>query len=228
MKIVVAGENSLILYFSDDANKNTLSRIQQAVSVIKEQFKSVLIDLIPSYASVLVIYNPIKTNQHFMYSQLQSLFANSDLYAPSPSSQGKTVTIPVYYAMETGTDLEELAKHAHIDINDVIDIHQSTEYHVYAIGFAPGFAFLGHVDERIAYPRKATPRKKVAKGSVAIADRQTAVYPRISPGGWNIIGRSPIEMFNPANNPTMPVSIGDTVRFEAISKNKFLSLGGIL
>ncbi|MDX1733979.1 MAG: carboxyltransferase domain-containing protein, partial [Halioglobus sp.] len=101
-------------------------------------------------------------------------------------------------------------------------------YRVYAIGFAPGFAYMGEVDERIARPRLATPRSAVPAGAVAIADRQTAVYPAVSPGGWNLIGLCPTPMFDPAAEPPMPVAVGDSVRFRPIDRQEYLSLGGAL
>ena len=111
---------------------------------------------------------------------------------------------------------------------DVINIHTATEYRVYAIGFAPGFAYLGQVDERIAAPRLATPRLKVPRGAVAIADQQTAVYPAESPGGWNLIGMCPTPMFDPLRDPPMPVAVGGRVRFEAVDRATYLELGGEL
>jgi KipI family sensor histidine kinase inhibitor len=136
--------------------------------------------------------------------------------------------LPVYYDVEAGADLSDLAEASGLSVDQVIEIHSSTPYRVYAIGFAPGFAYLGQVDERIARPRLATPRLRVPKGSVAIADRQTAVYPDTSPGGWNLIGRCPVEMFNPASDPIMPVSVGDRVTFEPVDRARFLALGGDL
>ncbi|MBT6028405.1 MAG: carboxyltransferase domain-containing protein, partial [Porticoccaceae bacterium] len=127
-----------------------------------------------------------------------------------------------------GPDLAALAENAGLTTDQVIDIHQSTEYRVYAIGFAPGFAYLGEVDERIAASRLATPRLKVPRGAVAIADRQTAVYPAESPGGWNLIGLCPTPMFDAKADPIMPVSTGDRVSFKAISKQDFIDLGGKL
>jgi KipI family sensor histidine kinase inhibitor len=119
-----------------------------------------------------------------------------------------------------------IAKRASLSIEEVIEIHQAQAYRVYAIGFAPGFAYLGEVDPRIAAPRLSTPRLKVPKGAVAIADRQTAVYPNVSPGGWNIIGLCPVDMFNPDAEPIMPVKVGDKVRFKPIAKETFLAMGG--
>ena len=107
-------------------------------------------------------------------------------------------------------------------------LHTEGEYRVYAIGFAPGFAYLGDVDERIAAPRLATPRQRVPRGAVAIADRQTAVYPEPSPGGWNLVGRSPLRMFDPTAEEPMPVRVGDRIRFNAISRDTFFELGGSL
>ena len=145
-----------------------------------------------------------------------------------PLHEGHTVTLPVHYSHETGADLQALAARAKLSVEDVIKLHSATEYSVFAIGFAPGFAYLGQVDERIAAPRLATPRTLVPQGSVAIADRQTAIYPSDSPGGWNLIGRCPVTMFNPAAQPAMPICVGDRVRFEPVDRKRFIALGGEL
>ena len=141
---------------------------------------------------------------------------------------GKLIHLPVYYSQESGPDLPLLAQRANLTLADTIALHHSVTYRVYAIGFAPGFAYLGEVNQQLAAPRIATPRLKVPKGAVAIADRQTAVYPDVSPGGWNLIGLCPTRMFNPDADPTMPVSVGDEVRFKAISIEEFFGLGGEL
>ena len=148
--------------------------------------------------------------------------------ADAEVSEGSLIRLPVWYASESGPDLDALAERANMSVSDVIDLHASTEYRVYAIGFAPGFAYLGQVDERIAAPRLSTPRQSVPRGSVAIADRQTAIYPAASPGGWNLIGRCPTRMFNPDADPCMPVQVGDRVSFEPIDKERYLELGGEL
>jgi KipI family sensor histidine kinase inhibitor len=144
------------------------------------------------------------------------------------ASEGRTVVLPVYYHPEVGEDLLTLAERAGLSTDEVVALHSGGEYRVYAIGFAPGFAYLGQVDKRIAAPRLATPRQKVPRGAVAIADRQTAVYPAVSPGGWNLIGRCPVRMFDPQAEPIMPVQVGDIVRFEAIGRQEYLSMGGEL
>ena len=136
--------------------------------------------------------------------------------------------LPVYYSEESGPELNLISQNSGLSINEIIALHQSLTYRVYAIGFAPGFAFLGQVDDRIATPRLSTPRLKVPRGAVGIADRQTAIYPDVSPGGWNLIGLCPTRMFDPDATPHMPVSVGDEVRFKEITKNEFHNLGGVI
>src|SRR5690606_25015219 len=141
---------------------------------------------------------------------------------------GKRIELPVHYSTESGPDLARVAALNHCDITDVIDRHSQWDYLVYAIGFAPGFAYLGEVDDAIATPRHRTPRLRVPRGAVAIADRQTAVYPAPSPGGWNLIGLCPTPLFRPDANPAVPIAVGDLVRFRPISRGEFLALGGEL
>ena len=224
--ISIAGENSLILYFGDRPSDAIASQVAQVVDQLRLSIGEVLIDLVPSYASLLVIYNPVISDHHLVRAAMRA--ALDSLTVSNAQQQGSLVILPVYYSVESGPDLQGLADGAGLSVDEVVAIHQQTEYRVYAIGFAPGFAYLGEVDERIATPRLATPRQKVPRGSVAIADRQTAVYPAQSPGGWNLIGLCPQRMFDPNLTPSMPVQVGDRVRFDAIDKQAFLALGGEL
>jgi KipI family sensor histidine kinase inhibitor len=225
MELHAAGENALILYLGHETSPAIAARVHAAGTAIEAALGGDLIDLVPSYASILVIYDPLKTDHLDVGRRLRAALAG---LRPGADLEGRSVTLPVYYSAETGADLEALAARAGISMEEVISIHSGAEYRVYAIGFAPGFAYLGQVDERIAAPRLATPRLKVPRGAVAIADRQTAVYPAVSPGGWNLIGRCPIRMFDPLATPPMPVAVGDRVRFEPVSRARFLALGGEL
>ncbi|MGH1372198.1 MAG: 5-oxoprolinase subunit PxpB [Cellvibrionaceae bacterium] len=229
MKIHVAGENALMVYFGDrpglETRPDVSAQVQRMAQSLPALLNDQLLDLVPSYASLLVLFNPLLTD-HLRVRKAIHAAVDSDNNADT--GEGRLVELPAYYAEEAGPDLNALAERAQLSIEQVIELHQSAEYRVYAIGFAPGFAYLGQVDERIAAPRLSTPRQKVPKGAVAIADRQTAVYPAVSPGGWNLIGLCPTPMFNPKNDPTMPVSVGDRVRFKAIGREEFLSLGGEL
>ena len=225
MRIEVAGENALILYLGEHGEPGVANRVEQASRLLKQELGEKLIDLVPSYASVLLIFDMFRCDHLDVRRGIRKVMAN---LSDESSEQGRIVTLPVYYGTDSGEDLEQLARNAKLTIDEVIQIHQAGEYRVYAIGFAPGFAYLGDVDERIAAPRLSTPRQRVPRGAVAIADRQTAIYPAVSPGGWNLIGRCPQRMFDPDAQPTMPVEVGDRVRFDAISRNDFFELGGSL
>jgi KipI family sensor histidine kinase inhibitor len=225
MKIEIAGQNAFIVYFAEQTSAAVSAQIQAAVDNILAQMADCIVDLVPSYASLLVIFDLDRSDPFAIRQRLRNALADLDSV---DGAAGDLVTLPVYYSLESGPDLEVIAERAKLDVAAVIDIHQQQEYRVYAIGFAPGFAYLGEVDERIAAPRLATPRQKVPRGAVAIADRQTAVYPAISPGGWNLIGLCPTRMFDPASDPSMPVKVGDRIRFSAIERAHFLELGGEL
>ncbi|MBY4677705.1 5-oxoprolinase subunit PxpB [Marinobacterium arenosum] len=225
MRIEVAGENALIIYFGERTDPRISAQVQQAVKVLETELADVLIDLVPSYASLLVIYDLLACDHLEIRRRLRTALQQLD---SAEQGEGRLVTLPAWYSTESGPDLAALAERAGLSVDEVIEIHSGMEYRVYAIGFAPGFAYLGEVDERIAAPRLSTPRQKVPRGAVAIADRQTAVYPAVSPGGWNLIGLCPTRMFNPAADPTMPVQVGDRVRFEPISRETYLELGGEL
>ena len=230
MKIQIAGENALILYFADTVSDDVSQKIQDMAKGLSRHVGNVLIDMVPSYASLMVIFNPLLTDHLKVRLLIREVIREAAQGASQQNTdaKGSVITLPAYYGLDAAPDLENLAENAGLSCQEVIDIHTAMQYRVYAIGFAPGFAYLGEVDARIAAPRLATPRKKVPKGAVAIADRQTAVYPAVSPGGWNLIGLCPVDMFNPNANPTMPVQVGDKVQFKSIEREEFLSLGGAL
>ncbi|MGB1311428.1 MAG: 5-oxoprolinase subunit B family protein [Leucothrix sp.] len=226
LKIEVAGENSLVLYFGDTTAPEISARVQQASQKLTAALGDLIIDQVTSYASLLLIFDPLRADQLDIRRVIkQTLLAGTDTTAETSGTQ-TCLELPVYYSEESGPELQLISQNSGLSVEEVIALHQSLTYRVYAIGFAPGFAFLGQVDERIAMPRLSTPRLKVPRGAVGIADRQTAIYPDVSPGGWNLIGLCPTRMFNPDATPTMPVSVGDEVRFKAISKDEFHALGG--
>jgi KipI family sensor histidine kinase inhibitor len=227
LKVSVAGENSLIIYFGDTTAPQISAQVQRASKKLAAALGDLIIDQVTSYASLLLIFDPLRVDQYAIRQVInQTLKDDGGASSSSNSSSQTCLELPVYYSEESGPELQLISQNSGLSIEEIIDIHQSLNYRVYAIGFAPGFAFLGQVDERIASPRLSTPRLKVPRGAVGIADRQTAIYPNVSPGGWNLIGLCPTRMFNPEATPTMPVSVGDEVRFKAISKDEFHALGG--
>ncbi|MCV6612182.1 MAG: 5-oxoprolinase subunit PxpB [Amphritea sp.] len=225
IKVEVAGENALIVYFGEKTDPRVSAQVQQAVTILESELSGKLIDMVPSYASLLVIYDMLATDHLEVRSIIRKVVNQLD---EATSGEGNLVTLPAYYGTDAGPDLEALAQRAELSVEEVIKLHSEMEYRVYAIGFAPGFAYLGEVDERIAAPRLSTPRLKVPRGAIAIADRQTAVYPAVSPGGWNLIGLCPTRMFDPQAEPTMPVQVGDRIKFNPISREEFFALGGEL
>ncbi|WP_372627977.1 5-oxoprolinase subunit PxpB [Arsukibacterium sp.] len=224
-RLALASENAVMLYFEQKMAADIAGLVQQAMPLIRQALGQHLVELLPSYASVLVVFNPFSCD-HFAVSTLLNKALAS--LSSNTVARGRRIELPVYYSEQSGPDLARIAKTKQLSIEQVIKLHQQQLYRVYAIGFAPGFAYLGEVAAQLAMPRLASPRAKVPRGAVAIADRQTAVYPAVSPGGWNIIGLCPTPMFQPDQEPAMPVAVGDEVQFVAISKAEFLQLGGEL
>ena len=218
-----ASENSIIVYFGSETSDSISNQINAFCIHMKTNYQTYIIDLISSYASVLLIFDVPNISHSEIKRIVRASLAKLEKSSKKSgvSEEKQVITLPVLYGGENGPDLSIIAKNAGISEREVISIHESKPYLVYAIGFAPGFAYLGEVDPKIASPRLETPRQMVPKGAVAIADRQTAVYPAESPGGWNIIGICPIPMFNSLSPPYMPVSVGDTVKFESIDENQF-------
>ena len=225
MRIEVAGENALIVYMGDTLSPCVADRVRFLDQQLRERLADQLVDTVPSYASVLVIYRPDRIRMEALQEHIEEFGrATSE---PMAKEDGLLVTLPVWYGPEAGPDLMALAETNGLSPDEVVQRHHAREYRVYAIGFAPGFAYLGEVDEAIARPRLATPRQHVPTGSVGLADRQTAVYPAESPGGWNLIGRCPVRIFDPQAAAPMPMGVGDRIQFEPISRSEYLKLGGM-
>jgi len=223
--IEIAGADALIVYLGADTQPEISAEVQRLAQGLQSFQGQEIIDLVPSYASLLINFNPLLCDHLWLRKKIRETLDSS---ASQQESDSRLVELPSYYSEESGPDLNLLASNAGLSPEEVIALHSEAEYRVYAIGFAPGFAYLGQVDQKIAAPRLATPRKKVPKGAVAIADRQTAVYPAVSPGGWNLIGLCPTSMFDANNEPHMPVAVGDRIRFRPISREEFFDLGGEL
>ncbi|MEB0121431.1 5-oxoprolinase subunit PxpB [Pseudomonas sp. CCI1.2] len=194
-----------------------------AVARLREHFASTLIDLVPSYTTLMVHYDLTQLNPNQARELIHT--ALTDL-APDPHANGTHHVLPVWYDPSVGPELSLLAKRSGLSVREVIACHSQREYQVFALGFAPGFAFMGLVEEIIAAPRLNTPRKRVAAGSVGIAERQTAAYPVVSPGGWNLIGRTPSLLFDRQREGYSLMQPGDSVSFASIDHAEFIRLGG--
>lgn len=190
---------------------------------LRTAFGAHLIDLVPSYTTLMVHYDLRALSP----SQARELIdaALTDL-TPDSRSGGQRHVLPVWYDLSVGPELSLLSQRSGLSVSEVIRRHSEREYQVFALGFAPGFAFMGLVDEVLAAPRLDTPRKRVAAGSVGIAERQTAAYPVVSPGGWNLIGRTPSRLFDRERDGYSLMQPGDRVRFAPVEHAEFIRLGG--
>jgi len=219
-------EDAILITLAQAIDDTLPARIAGLADNIRSAGFQWLVDIVPSYTTLLVVYDPLLIDFRRAVAGLRPLIELRRPCEQAPTLDGRLVELPVYYSTETGPDLQGLAVETGLDCEEVIRRHSSVEYRVHALGFAPGFAFMGQVDPTIAAPRKTSPRKQVPAGSVGIANRQTAIYPQISPGGWQLIGRCPTPLFDPTNLSLLKV--GDRVRFTPISREAFLAAGGEL
>lgn len=229
----LTSENTLNILFYQNSEHSTSPELSQKIAIcshnIKRDFPGIVIDVVPSYISLLIYYDfTCMPNATFVEAITKTL--RLSLSQAQPELLTKNIEIPVYYSKKTGPDLHFLAQAKKLPIETLIRLHSERTYTVYAMGFAPGFAYLGFVDGSLASARLASPRKKVPKGSVGIADRQTGIYPCDSPGGWNIIGKTPLDIFDNLQSLSKKCvfQVGDSIKFKPIDEQEFLSLGGTL
>jgi KipI family sensor histidine kinase inhibitor len=208
VRIREAGDSALLLELDEVINVSVNAQAIAIAAAVRRAGLPGIRDVVSTYRSVAVHFDPLTLDIEILRDALTRA---AD--APPALSEGKTVVIPVQYGGELGPDLPAVAAFAGISPDEVVARHASVRYRVFMLGFLPGFAYMGTVDETIAVPRHATPRMKVPAGSVGIAGRQTGVYPRDSPGGWHVIGRTQMPLFSPHRTPAALVSPGDTVRF---------------
>ncbi len=220
----VASVDSVIIYFGQDISQSIAKEVRKTFYTLKDAKLEHITEIVPSYTSIMVSYDFLKVSYKQICKEIDEVLEYNDESYNEVTT--RLVNVPVYYGLEVGLDLESLAKMKNRTIQEIISLHVNKEYFVYAIGFSPGFPYMGEVDAALASPRLANPRAKVPKGSVGIADNQTAIYPQLSPGGWQILGRTPTEMFDTSYDGFSYLKVGDKVKFEPISKENFLELGG--
>lgn len=225
-KIEVSALDCLTLRLFDVIDERNMPWLRAAGRNVAALFGPALVDLVPSYTTLMVHYDLRLMNSTQARNCLERAVDGLEEAKEPEEPSSALHCIPVWYDPSVGPELELIAERADLSTQHVIDRHCAHEYQVFALGFAPGFAFMGLVEERLATPRLKTPRKRVAAGSVGIADRQTAAYPLQSPGGWNLIGRTPVQLFDFQRDGYSLLRPGDRVRFEPIDRAAFLRLGG--
>lgn len=220
------GDNAITITFGQTIDEKVNAHVHALCNYLHAQNIIGVKDIIPAYASLTVVYD-----LWTMYKQLENIDAHTymqqllmDANAAIQNKKeaiGRSLQIPVCYDQALDNDLAEMATANKISIAEIIDLHAAKTYRVYMLGFLPGFAYMGTVNERIAIPRKSIPRNKVPAGSVGIAGLQTGIYPLASPGGWNIVGRTPLRLFDVGKNDPCLFQPNDEVKFVSISLEEF-------
>ncbi|MGB2667469.1 MAG: 5-oxoprolinase subunit PxpB [Candidatus Acidiferrum sp.] len=218
MRFRAASDQAILVYLGEQIGLPAHERVWKLLRLLQKEPPEWLRNVQPAYTSLMVTFDARRVDHTVVEVVLRQFEQRAEAARrPKPC----TVEIPVCYSGDFAPDLEEVAELHRLKPQEVIKLHVSHCYHAYFLGFAPGFAYLGDVPDEIATPRRDSPRRKVAAGSVGIAGKQTAVYPFATPGGWNLIGRTPVQIFRSDRKPMGLVSIGDQVKFRAISLEEF-------
>lgn len=219
VKFLFSGDSALVIEFGNEISVDINKKIRKMMDDIKKENIDGIVELVPTYCSLLINYDVLKIDYNTLVEKLKT-FLNNDL----ETAEGEEVTlieIPTLYNDEVGPDLSYVAEHNKLSKEEVIKIHTGTDYLVYMLGFMPGFTYLGGMSEKIATPRLESPRLQIYPGSVGIAGKQTGMYPSMSPGGWRIIGRTPLKLYNPDSDTPVYISSGDYVRYVSISEEEY-------
>lgn len=217
------GDQALIVELGDRVDPALSAQIAALARRLREARLVGVLDIVPAYSTLALHYDPaavgVGTSPYEALAETIGTWLNTQTAEmPLP---GRVIEIPVCYGGALGEDLEALARSHGLSADEVIAIHSGADYYVHMLGFVPGFAYLGGLDTRLATPRRESPRPRVPAGSVAIAGEQTGIYPLDTPGGWHLIGRTPLQLFKPDSLPPSLLNAGDTVRFVPISAQEF-------
>lgn len=211
-----AGDSAVLITFSDQINLAVNQRILRLAQRLRASPQRGLVEVVEGYITLMITYDPLELNYAAVENLLQQLLDEREEGLPNPHR----VEIPVIYGGMHGPDLAFVAEHNQLSIEDVIRLHAGRDYPVYMMGFMPGFPYLGGMDPQIAAPRLETPRSRVPAGSVGIAGEQTGIYPLDSPGGWRLIGRTPLRLFDPSREPPFLLNPGDVIQFVPIDEGQ--------
>ena len=217
-RIVAAGDSAIVVEFEPRIDQAVNARAIAVADAVQAAGVPGVRDVVPTYRSVAIYFDPLRTDLNALNAALEQAAATADQTMPAARPP---IRIPVCYGGEFGPDLPAVASYAGCSEDAVIQAHASTIYRVFMLGFVPGFAYLGIVDDRIAMPRHAVPRVRVPARSVAIAGEQTGIYPGDTPGGWQLIGRTPVSPFDPDRREPFLLKAGDAVQFYAIDRGEY-------
>ena len=212
-----AGDLALVVELGDAISTEINRKVRSLTDALEEGSIPGIFDFLPTYRSVLVYYDPLIVTAGEVQDGIKRLLESAEV---TDTGTRHIVHIPTLYGGDMGPDIAFVAEHNGIDEQEVRRIHSGADYLVYMMGFSPGFAYLGGLDERLATPRLQSPRTEIPAGAVGIAETQTGVYPMASPGGWQLIGRTPLKLFDPPRERPVLLSAGDYVRFVPIESQE--------
>jgi len=215
------GERAILIEFEPEISKNTLEKVLFYKNKIEDHYFKVKVEVINAYNSLLINYVDTIENVYDEVSTLKGLFQGTKI---TKKTIVQLYNIPVCYDAEFGLDLKLISREKNLSLEQIIRLHTQPIYTVYFIGFLPGFLYLGGLDKKLQISRKIQPRMEIQKGAVGIGENQTGIYPKISPGGWQIIGNSPVPLFDKNKLPPCEISAGDKVEFYQVSKSEFLKI----
>jgi inhibitor of KinA len=236
MEIIPLGDSALVVRVREqfeDAPEATLDEVLRVFQLLQRAAIPGVIELAPAYTSVAVFFDPVAIAKasgtsddvfDWVASRIRGIVAAGANRGRKRRSRSRRVEIPVCYDSEFAPDIDDVARHTQLPAAEIVNLHSTGEYRVACIGFVPGFTFLAGLPKNLATPRRDVPRKEIPPGSVGIGGTQTGIYPLRSPGGWNLIGRTPLKFFDPSKNPPTLLCPGDRVRFRAITPEEFESL----
>jgi inhibitor of KinA len=209
------GDAAITIVLGNGISRELSRRVRTVADALGSAAIDGLVEVVPAYASLAVFYDARRVAYSALLAEVRDVVERQSAQIRElPTDNARTIRIPVRY---DGEDLRDVAEKTGHTTEEVVAIHAARDYHVYVIGFVPGFAYLGELDPTLVLPRRSTPRKRVRPGSVAIAEAQTAVYPFATPGGWHLIGTTDVRMFDASANEPSLLRVGDTVKFDVIS-----------
>ena len=235
MEIIPLGDSALVVRVREqfeDAPEETLDEVLRTFQLLQQAAIPGVIEFAPAYTSVAVFFDPIIVARagaapgeifEWLAKLIRAALRGVDHRGRRQRAASGNIEIPVCYDLEFAPDLEDVARHTQTPAAKIVELHSTGEYRVACIGFVPGFTFLAGLPKSLATPRRDIPRKEIPAGSVGIGGAQTGIYPLRSPGGWNLIGRTPLKLFDPTNDPPTLMRPGDRVRFRAITREEFES-----
>ena len=218
IRFLTAGDCAVTVEFGNEISEEINSRIRAYMSALEKSGIDGIIESVPTYRSVTVHYDPCTVRYENLIPKLKKIVDGIDV---SALPEGDVIEIPVLYGGEEGPDIQFVATHNNLSIKEVIDIHTSGLYLIYMLGFTPGFTYLGGMSDKIVTPRLKVPRVSIPAGSVGIADSQTGIYPLQSPGGWQLIGRTPVKMYDPERAEPILPKAGQYIKFYPIDRAEF-------